>query len=54
MGTCSTGASTDPKTATCPGFVPYIGASFKVKFTVTNTSLVPTLNINSTGAKPVN
>lgn len=54
MGTCSTTAGTTPKTVTCPGFILHTGATIKVKFTVTNTHLSPTLNINSTGAKPIN
>ena len=51
--TCSTGASTADKTASLDGFVLDTGASVKVKFTNTNTAANPTLNINSTGAKPI-
>ena len=54
MGTCSTNAGTTPKTATCPGFILHTGATIKIKFTKTNTVLAPALNINNTGAKPIN
>lgn len=52
-GTCSTAAATAAKTVACTGFALVTGAEITVKFTVTNTAASPTLNVNSTGAKPV-
>lgn len=52
-GTCSTAAATAAKTVACTGFALVTGAEITVKFTVTNTADSPTLNVNSTGAKPV-
>ena len=51
---CNTGASTAAKTATMPGFALSSGQYIFLRTTITNsaTSSV-TLNINSTGAKPV-
>lgn len=51
--TCSTGASTAAKTAALTNFVLTTGSAVRVKFTNTNTASNPTLNINSTGAKPI-
>lgn len=50
---CSTSAATQAKTCTCAGFVLTTGAEITVKFTSTNTQNNPTLNVNSTGAKPI-
>lgn len=52
-GTCSTAAATADKVVACDGFVLVTGAKIDVKFTVTNTSANPTLNVNNTGAKPI-
>lgn len=52
-GTCSTAAGTAAKTVACSGFSLATGAEITVKFTVTNTASGPTLNVNSTGAKPI-
>lgn len=52
-GTCSTAAGTAAKTVACSGFSLATGAEITVKFTVTNTASSPTLNVNSTGAKPI-
>lgn len=51
--TCTTGASTAAKTATLANFVLTTGSAVKVKFTNSNTAANPTLNVNSTGAKPI-
>lgn len=52
-GVCSTDAATTGKAVSCPGFTLIAGASIKIKFSQTNTSANPTLNINNTGAKPI-
>ena len=52
-GTCSTAASTAAKTVACAGYVLKTGAEVAVKFSITNTAASPTLNVNSTGAKPI-
>lgn len=52
-GSCSTAASTAAKTVACTGFALVTGAEITVKFTVTNSAASPTLNVNSTGAKPI-
>ena len=52
-GECSTAAATQEKAVSCTGFTLAAGARITVKFTVTNTAASPTLNVNSTGAKPV-
>ena len=52
-GTCSTAADTAAKTVDCTGFELVTGAEITVKFTVTNTATEPTLNVNGTGAKPI-
>lgn len=52
-GTCSTVASNAAKTVNCTGFALIPGAGITVKFTVTNTAINPTLNVNNSGAKPI-
>jgi hypothetical protein len=52
-GTCSTAAATAAKTVAISGFVLEVGATATVKFSYTNTAENPTLNVNSTGAKPI-
>ena len=52
-GTCSTAAGTAAKVVSIPGFALATGAEVTVRFTVTNTASSPTLNINGTGAKPI-
>ena len=55
--TSSTGAGTIAKVATIvpavTGWELYKGAVMTVKFTAANTASAPTLNVNSTGAKPI-
>lgn len=53
LAVCSTAAGTAAKTATLGGFVLQSGVTARVKFTYSNTAATPTLNINSTGAKPI-
>lgn len=52
-GTCSTAAATVAKTVAVSGFVLEVGATATVKFSYTNSASNPTLNVNSTGAKPI-
>lgn len=52
-GSCSTAAGTAAKTVDCTGFALVTGAEITVKFTVSNAAANPTLNVNSTGAKPI-
>lgn len=52
-GACSTAAGTAAKTVALSGFVLATGAEVTVKFSATNTAANPTLNVNSTGAKPI-
>lgn len=52
-GLCYSAASTVSKTVTLSGFTLYKGASIDVKFSYTNTSTSPTLNVNNTGAKKI-
>lgn len=52
-GTCSTAAATAAKTVSVSGFVLEVGAMATVKFSYTNSATRPTLNVNSTGAKPI-
>ena len=52
-GQCSTAAATVAKVVACTGFELITGSEITVKFTVTNTAASPTLNVNSTGAKPI-
>lgn len=51
--TCSTAAGTAGKAVTCAGFELVDGARIAVKFSNTNTAASPTLNVSSTGAKPI-
>ena len=55
-GTCDTAAATQAKVVVCPEFTELkTGVSIRVKFTNAQTyNGVPTLNVNSTGAKSVN
>ena len=53
FATCSTAAATVAKVASCSGFKLTTGAAVLVKFTNNNTAASPTLNVNSTGAKPI-
>lgn len=52
-GVCSTAAGTAAKTVTVDNFSLETGATVIVKFTYENTVASPTLNVNSTGAKPI-
>lgn len=52
-GTCSTAAATAAKTVNVDNFSLETGARVLVKFTVTNSASSPTLNVESTGAKPI-
>lgn len=52
-GTCSTAAATQEKAVVASGFVLRKGAMITVKFTYANTASLPTLNVNSTGAKSI-
>ena len=50
-GTCSTAAATAVKVVQCDGFKLAAGSRIAVKFSHSNTSASPTLNVNNTGAK---
>ena len=50
---CSTDASTAAKTVSLSNFNLVTGARVSVKFTKTNSTANPTLNVNSTGAKAI-
>ena len=50
---CATAAATAEKAVTLAGFTLATGAEVTVRFTVTNTAASPTLNVNGTGAKPI-
>lgn len=53
-GTCSTAAATAAKDVVCSGFSLATGATIIVKFSNGNTTATSrTLNVNSTGAKPI-
>lgn len=52
-GVCSTAAGTAAKTVTVDNFSLEEGATVIVKFANTNSASSPTLNVNSTGAKPI-
>jgi len=52
-GTCSTASATSAKTVTISGFSLVSGAKVLVTFSNKNTVTTPTLNVNSTGAKPI-
>ena len=51
--TCSTSGGTAAKTASLPGFSLLTGARVAVLFSNANTASNPTLNISSTGGKPI-
>ncbi len=50
---CSTPAANKTKNCNCAGFNLVSGAEITVKFTMTNTTSSPMLNVNDTGAKPI-
>lgn len=53
-GTCATAAATAAKVVALADFDQLVtGVTVHVKFTYANTAANPTLNINSTGAKPI-
>ncbi len=52
-GLCSTPGSTAAKTVSLSNFSLVTGARAEVLFSNTNTAINPTLNVNSTGAKPI-
>ena len=52
-GTCSTASATAAKTTTISGFELRAGIIVAVKFTNANTATSATLNVSSTGAKPL-
>ena len=52
-GTCATTGSTAGKTISLSGFTLTTGQVVSVIFTNNNTATTPTLNVNSTGAKPI-
>lgn len=52
-GTCSTSGSTVAKTVSLTNFKLVTGAKVAVRFSYANTATNPTLNVNSTGAKPI-
>lgn len=52
-GTCSTASSTTTKVVDCSGFSLSVGAVITVLFTNASSLSSPSLNVNSTGAKPV-
>lgn len=51
--TCSTAAATVAKTLALSNFALYTGARLYIIFSNENTASAPTLNVNSTGAKPI-
>src|SRR5574344_2069920 len=53
IGICSTASATAEKAVTLNGFVLATGATIQVTFTNANSANVPTLNVNSTGAKAI-
>lgn len=53
-GTCVTGSSMTNKIANVSDFKLYSGVTVSIKFAYKNTASSPTLNVNSTGAKPIN
>ena len=52
-GTCSTAAATAAKTVTISNFLLLTGGIVSVLFTTANTAAGATLNVSSTGAKPI-
>lgn len=53
MLTCSSSDATASKTVSCSGFKLTSGVIVRVVFTLGNSASAPTLNVNSTGAKPI-
>lgn len=53
-GTCATAAATAAKVVVCAEYTQLsVGSRIMVKFTYANTAVTATLNVNSTGAKPI-
>lgn len=52
-GVCTTEESNAAKVVPCSNFELVTGARITVKFSLTNSAENPTLNVNSTGAKPI-
>lgn len=52
-GTCETTAATRAKAVACENFALRTGATVSVRFTYSNSAASPTLNVNGTGAKPI-
>lgn len=53
-GTCATAAATAAKVVVCAEYTQLsVGSRITVKFTYANTAATATLNVNSTGAKPI-
>ena len=52
-GTCETDANDVNKIVNCDGFELYNGASIAVKFSNSNTVVLPFLDVNNTGRKPI-
>lgn len=52
-GNCTENASTKAKPANVAGYTLSTGRMVTIKFTYANTAVSPTLNITSTGAKPI-
>lgn len=52
-GVCGTAAATAAKTVEMTGFKLITGATVFIKFTYANTAANPTLNVQTTGAKPI-
>ena len=50
---CSTAAATAAKAVSLSGFTLATGAEITVRFSATNTAANPSLNVNGTGAKPI-
>ena len=53
FGTCSTDAATEEKTVAVNDFILLKNGIVSVYFTMSNTAVNATLNVNSTGAKPI-
>lgn len=53
FATCDTAAATKAKVVTLDGFVLFTGATILVQFTHANSAVLPTLNVNGTGAKNI-
>lgn len=52
-GTCENAAGTPGKEVRCDGFVLFEGARIQIHFLNANTTSVPTINVNNTGAKTI-